>query len=429
MKTLHNSLPTIYQHKAKSGMRVFTTFRYQWYVALGWLVVAGAIGVVLRAQMLWPTESLNYMYWLHAHSHVMLLGWAFNGLLTALWSTFLPPSRARTYRRWWLGLQISVAGMLVFFPMQGYAAGSISFSTLHVWLTYGIGIKLWRDLRSDRSLSASLLRWGIAFLFLSTLGPYVVGVLKAKGLAHTDGYNLAIYFYLHFLYNGWFMVSILALLVRQLERWNVALPVRSARLWLKIWIICCVVSYSLSTLWVNPPMGIWALGGLSGGLQLVAGGWLARGLWLQRSIIYQRLKPEVSILYKLAWFAFVLKLVLQTVSALPWAAEWAYQQRPIVIAYLHLVFIGVVSFFLLGKALQDEYLATSPIGLNASIIFFIALELALLAEPLQNRLLNGSMPYYYESLFGVSVGLWLSFLALLIAQVQGPSVTPLSPKS
>ncbi|MBN8820434.1 MULTISPECIES: hypothetical protein [unclassified Spirosoma] len=395
-----------------------TTYRQQGYVALGWLVVAGAIGVGLRALMLWPVESANYLYWLHAHSHVILLGWAFNALLTALWATFLPTARARTYRHWWIGLQISVAGMLVFFPIQGYAAGSIIFSTLHVWLTYGIGIKLWRDLRSDRRLSASLLRWGIGFLFLSTLGPYVVGILKARGLAHTDGYNLAIYFYLHFLYNGWFMFGVLALLVRQLEGWNVALPERSGRWWLVVWAICCMGSYSLSALWANPPRVVWVLGGLSGGMQLVAGGWLAWWLWKNRSVVRRQLKPWAFRLYQLAWVAFLIKLTLQAVSAWPWAAEWAYLQRPIVIAYLHLVFIGVVSFFLLGKAIQDGYLRASPIGLTALIVFFAALELILIAEPLLIRLVNTSVPYYCQLLFGVSLGLWLSFLALLMAQAQ-----------
>lgn len=379
--------------------------------------------------MLWPIESVNYMYWLHAHSHVMLLGWAFNVLLAGVWAEFLSADRARTYHRWWVGLQISVMGMLVFFPIQGYAAGSIAFSTLHVWLSYGVGIKLWRDLREDRMLSAVLLRWGIGLLFLSTLGPYTVGILKAKGLAQTDWYNLAIYFYLHFLYNGWFVFGVLALLLRQLERWNLPLPTRAGRLWLVAWVISCLSSYSLSALWANPPMGVWELGFFSGGLQLIAGGWLAGWLWQQRVVFRQQLSPWAFALYRLAWLAFVGKIGLQALSAFPWAADWAYVQRPIVIAYLHLVFIGVVSFFLIGKAIQDGYLAVSSMGLKAFIGFFTALEILLVAEPLLNRFADTSFPYYYPGLWLVSVGLWLSSLALLIAQFQLPSVTQSSLKS
>ena len=393
-------------------------FRSQWRTALGWLVVAAALGVGLRSLMIWPNESFNYLYWLHAHSHVVLLGWAFNALLAGVWAEFLPADRVRTYHRWWLGLQVAVGGMLLFFPIQGYAAGSILFSTLHAVLSYGIGLKLWRDLQEDQTLSAALLRWGIGLLFLSTLGPYAVGALRAKGLAHTNAYNLAIYFYLHFLYNGWFLFGVLALLTRQLERWNLPLPTRTGRLWLAAWVVSCLSSYSLSALWTQPPTVVWALGFFSGALQLVAGGWLARWLWQRRAVFRQRLQPWPFALYRLAWLAFVVKIGLQGVSAFPWAAEWAYVQRPIVIAYLHLVFIGVVSFFLIGKAVQDGYLTHSTLSLKAGIGFFVAMELWLVAEPLFNRIADRSVPYYYPGLWLVSVGLWLSFLGLWVAQMR-----------
>ncbi|GAB3255617.1 hypothetical protein GCM10027347_16870 [Larkinella harenae] len=395
-----------------------SVFTLQWRMALVWLVLAGAIGMGLRMLVLWPVEAFNYMNWLHAHSHVVLLGWAFNALLTAIWSEFVAPEEARTYRHWWLALQLSVAGMLALFPIQGYAAGSILFSTLHVWLTYGIGIKLWRHLRPDQTFSATLLRFGVGFLFLSTLGPYAVGILKAKGLAHSNAYNLALYFYLHFLYNGWFVFGILALLMRQLERWKVVLPDPIRRYGLVAWVISCGSSYSLSALWTDPPELVWALGAFSAILQLGTGGWLAGWLWQRRATFRQHLQPWTFTLYRLAWLAFILKLLLQTASALPWAAQWAYEQRSLVIAYLHLVFIGVISFFLFGKAIQDKHLTVSDFALKSSIGFFVALETILVTEPILNRFLNDSLPAYFYSLFVVSAGLWVGFLLLLTAQLQ-----------
>ncbi len=395
------------------------SIRNQWRVALIWFAGAGAIGLGLRGFMLWPANGLSYTYWLHAHSHVVLLGWAFNALLSALLVDFLPPTRIRTYRIWWIGLQVAVGGMLVFFPIQGYAAGSILFSTLHVWFSYGIGIKLWRDLRKNPALSASLLRWGIGLLFLSTLGPYAVGVLKARGLAATDWPNLAIYFYLHFLYNGWFVFGILALLVRQLEFWELSLPARAGRVWLAVSVASCLTGYSLSVLWSHPPTVVWAVGFASGTLQLGAGGWLLGQLWQRRTAFYERLTPWAFWLVRLSAVAFVLKLVLQFISAFPWAAALAYAQRPVVIAYLHLVFIGLVSFFLLGLAIQRGWLQISNWGLRILITFFILLEVVLVAQTVTGIMPVGFLPFAYEWLFFVSAGLWVGVLLLLARQFKG----------
>jgi len=126
-------------------------------------VVAGAIGVLLRYQLAYPLPELTYPFWLHAHSHVVLLGWTFNALFLAVCAQFLPDQRSVAYNRLWVGFQVAVLGMLVFFPMQGYATSSIAFSTLHVVLSYYMVWRLRTDLRDDRRLSARLLRWGLFF--------------------------------------------------------------------------------------------------------------------------------------------------------------------------------------------------------------------------------------------------------------------------
>ncbi|QLH31640.1 MAG: hypothetical protein HWD62_03660 [Cyclobacteriaceae bacterium] len=48
------------------------------------------------------------------------------------------------------------------------------------------------------------------------------------------------------------------------------------------------------------------------------------------------------------WLAYLLKLLLQLLSAWPSVALLAYGNRSYIIAYLHLVLIGVVTFFLIA---------------------------------------------------------------------------------
>ncbi|MCU0355278.1 MAG: hypothetical protein MUD08_16310, partial [Cytophagales bacterium] len=106
-------------------------------IGLLWLGLAAGIGVLLRYAQVWPMpDGFNYRFWLHAHSHVMLLGWLFNALFANLLAAFVPPDRQPRYRTLFWVLQAAVLGMLLTFPVQGYAAFSIAFSTLHMVAAY-----------------------------------------------------------------------------------------------------------------------------------------------------------------------------------------------------------------------------------------------------------------------------------------------------
>jgi hypothetical protein len=89
--------------------------------------------------------------------------------------------------------------------------------------------------------------------------------------------------------------------------------------------------------------------------------------------------------------ALAIKLVLQLVSAFPRFAEMAYQLRPITIAYLHLMLLGIITSsllvwykltgfftkafkpifltFLFAFALMEVVLITSPWWPNVSLVY------------------------------------------------------------
>lgn len=392
-----------------------------WKTALGWWVIAGAMGVLLRLQLLHPISFITYPYLLHGHSHVVLLGWTFNALFLAITASFLPPAPSNGYRWAWILFQVAVLGMLVFFPIQGYAAGSIAFSTLHVFVSYYLALRLWADTNKDKSLSARLLGWGLFFLVFSTLGPYALGILKAKQLQETIWYNLAIYFYLHYLYNGWFALGCLALLFRGLERGQLMPPARAANRFLVAIVSSAAGTVALSALWTHPPIWVWVIGVFFGLLQLVAGGWLIGWLWRHRDILAARLLPQSLALGKLALISVALKLIIQALSALPWAAEWAYLQRHLVIAYLHLVFIGVITFVLLAWAVQHQKIQLSNLALTCLVLFFGLTELGLVLESLLQK--GGSyLPYFGEIMLVLSMGLWAGVAWLWAKQYHRTAV-------
>ncbi|GAB3013309.1 hypothetical protein [Spirosoma pulveris] len=386
-----------------------------WKTALGWWVVAGGIGVLIRYLLVYPVASLSYPFLLHAHSHVVLLGWTFNALFLALASSFGSAERIASYRKIWLGFQVSILGMLVFFPIQGYAIGSIAASTLHVFIAYYMAYCLWRDLRSNKRLSASLVRWGLYFLVLSTLGPYAVGILKVRHMQETIWYPLSIYFYLHFLYNGWFVFGCLALLFRWLESWQLMPSARNGNRFVRALSLSAFGTLVLSALWAEPPVWVWLAGSVAALLQASAGGWFLWWLWQRRVTLTQHLEPQTHALARLAFLSFGLKLLLQLLSVLPWATLLAYTQRNLVIAYLHLVFIGVITFFLLAWAIQQGYIHRSVLAIRLITLFFLLTESALVAESMCQQA-GSYLPHIGEWLLIFSVGLWLGVCLIWLRQ-------------
>ncbi|HEX7762949.1 MAG TPA: hypothetical protein VF433_04980, partial [Cellvibrio sp.] len=98
------------------------------------LFIAACIGLLLRWHFIMPLSWLNYPYWLHAHSHIMFLGWVFNVLFLAFVRNYNLSSR---YRKLFVFIQILLAGMLISFPIQGYGVISIIISAIHtfsIWM-------------------------------------------------------------------------------------------------------------------------------------------------------------------------------------------------------------------------------------------------------------------------------------------------------
>src|SRR5690606_24662500 len=96
--------------------------------------IAAVMGLLLRYAFVQPIE-VNYRYLTHAHSHAAMLGWVYLMLFTLIVHYFIPIKKPIYNRLFWI-TELAVIGMLVSFPFQGYAAVSISFSTLHIFCSY-----------------------------------------------------------------------------------------------------------------------------------------------------------------------------------------------------------------------------------------------------------------------------------------------------
>lgn len=344
-------------------------------VALGFLLVVSILGTLLRLHAVAPPPGFAYGNFLHAHSHVAFLGWVFNAFFALALTHFVPPGERRGYVRLFVVLQVAAVGMLISYPIQGYGAISIAFSTLHM---IGSGLFAWKLWRRNTASPAALghLRAALLFLIASGVGPLALGPLAAAGMRDTPAYQLSIYFYLHCQYNGWFLFFLQAVLFQSFASANPA-AARSALRWLAAG---AVLTFAQSALWLHPPVWVHTVAAIGGGAQLVGCAYLVRALLGAGSLF----SGAALWLASLAFGSFLLKHVLQAASALPALAPLA-NHRFTVIAFLHLVFLGVVAPALLAWALRHGWLRPTPLT-HAGLVLFVgaafANELLLIAAPL-----------------------------------------------
>jgi len=396
-------------------------------IALFNFLVVACLGLFLRWFLVLPPAGFNYKYWLHAHSHVALLGWLYTAVFIALWQAYLPSAyrQKKVYSWQFWSAQLAVAGMLFSFPVQGYALFSITFSTLHILISYWFVYQFLKDARSAgisrgvHQFSFTFIKAALFFLVLSTLGPWSLGPIMATGHSGSHLYFNAIYFYLHFQYNGWLSFAVFGLLFWLLEHYELPFDLIQAKRIFRLFFWSCLISYLLSVLWIKPALPVYFLAGGAALLQVAGLFLLLRLLCQQRIALLSLFNFWGRFLFLLSLTALTLKIMMQAATALPYMADLAYNIRNFIIGYLHLVLIGFITFFLFAFFIQQEQLQaqtrSSRWGLGVFLAGFVFSEALLFLQGVFFWMGWGMLPAYFELLFGVGV---LFPVGLILFQIR-----------
>jgi hypothetical protein len=384
-------------------------------VPLFFFALAACFGLLLRWHVVYPLDGITYPYVLHAHSHVMFLGWVTNVLLVFVIDRFVPTSKAKWYRKAFYWAQALLVGMSVSFPFQGYGVASIVLSTLHTALIVVLALRFFRISKTlPGSASLWYLRTALIYFLVSAVGPLAIGATGAMGLAQSQWYYLSVYYYLHFQYNGFFTFGALAVVLNLLDlkgiTYDRAEVLRAGR----ILAAACVPAYFLSTLWADPGLIFNGVGFLAAALQIVSLVLLVRFL---RTIVVEvsaKLSRAGVRLLFLAFACYVIKLFAQWISAFPEVAHLAAANRPYVMAYLHLVLIGTITLPLLTWYLERGLFShLARIALVIVVVGFFFTEVLLTIMPQASRLSLGSGSVLPMAMLVASVILTLGIILLL----------------
>jgi len=383
--------------------------------ALFYLLLTAVLGATLRLFVVVDLPA-EYRFLVHTHSHIALLGWVYVALTTLLYKLYLQPVNVtKRFRRiFWL-TQVSIAGMLFTFPFQGYALFSIFFSTLFLVASYFFAALFFKKAASEmrNRFSFKLAKWAVVYMIISSIGLWALGGIMNTLGSTSVWYKLAIYFYLHFQYNGWFILGLMAVLFYFLEEHNFTLEGGKHRLWLRLFNSSVILTFFLSTLFMEPHWFFYILGGV--GVLLQSWVLLLLFFWMypKWKSFSAQLKTGVTGMLVFAGVLWGIKNDMQLLSALPYFAKIAFSNLDFVIGYLHLVFLGVVSVALLALLKQADLLKLSKWGYRGFIFAFLLTELLIFYKGTAAWLEFPIILYYYELLAAGSILFPISLIGIL----------------
>ncbi|WP_382381965.1 hypothetical protein [Formosa undariae] len=364
--------------------------------------------------------EFNYRNLTHAHSHVAMLGWVYLMLYVFIVHHFIPKKQKVFNRLFWI-TEVAVIGMMISFPLQGYALFSISFSTLHIFCSYYFAYLVFKHQNIASKPTRVLLKTAVIFMLISTLGVWCLG--PAVGLLGQASafYQIAIQFFLHFQFNGWFLIGLLGLFFHFFK-------IKDNTIFKPFYItlvLSTVGTLALPISWFAPfPILNW-INGFAIICQITC---FILFIKMSNTGIQKHLKAvpkEAKYLYYFALISFAIKIGFQSASLFPYIGLIAKQNHNFVIGFIHLTMLGVVTGFLFAYIIQSKTSYKTSVfnyGVYSFIIGFLGSEFILFFQGLRFVFGIGLIPNYYLLLFILScflvIGISFIFMSILCSKTN-----------
>ncbi|HLO83007.1 MAG TPA: hypothetical protein VK166_18720 [Chitinophagaceae bacterium] len=396
-----------------------------WYlISLFNLAIVALLGSSLRSKILFSVPWIVHKNFINAHSHFAFGGWITLSFLALFTYSILPEEKRNRpfYQQMLWGIEVSSLGMLFSFPFQGYGGISIFFSTTFIFFTYGYAWRFIKDVyKSPRTGPGLFLAVAaLAYLVISSAGPFTLAYILASKSSNAILYKDSVYFYLHFQYNGFFTLAVFALFATRMTdslKNNV-----EVRRFAKILAASVVPSFFLTLLWHSGNFTVRALAFIAVILLVACFIYFIRVVKL-KPVVQSFQDPLARILCRLVFVSFALKIILQIGTVFPDLGNAVFGLRPIIIGFLHLVFLGLASFYVLSEYTERGVFqmkkALTGVAWGGFILAVIGQETVLLVQG-AGLLTGRSSPVFNWILWIISILLFL-FAVLMTISASGSS--------
>lgn len=403
------------------------------------LSIVALLGLTLRSKILFSIPFIDFKNTIHAHSHFAFGGWVTLAIMTLMIYEILPrtDSNKKIYQWILAGITLNAFGMLFSFLWQGYGLESILFSTLFIFTTYAFAwvfIKHIRKSAAGRTVKLLSIA-SLVYLVLSSIGPYTLAFMMASKSGNVILYKDAVYTYLHLQYNGFFTLAVFALLFNRIENLLTANGLKNMSKFAVVLTISIIPSLFLCYLW-HYPNNIIRIIAVAGSVSML----LAAGYFLLTILTLRKWKKRISqtTLYVavLSISSFVLKMALQSLTIFEKIGSEVFNNRPVIIGFLHLVLLCFITLYLLSHfthagILKDDRL--SKVAIATFTVSVVINEILLMSQGLGIMLMESSKLFPWM-LWVAAIGLVTGSLLLIIVRLRlnsnknEPSSGKLSPE-
>jgi hypothetical protein len=388
------------------------------------LCVVALLGFVLRSKMVFDLPGINFLNLLDAHFHFAFGAWITPALMLLLVHELLPdPINNRPVYRWiFAGLVFTSFIILLSTVFNSGRLLTTIFSSLFILITWFFSWVFLTHLRTaDVNKTVRLLSVSaIGSLVLSSAGPIILIYLHEIRSTQPFFFRDAQYLYLHLQYNGFFTLAIFALVFYKLYP-RISTSVQQRFYYFSVLLCVSILpSLFLSFLWQDPNILFRIIAIIGSILIFISITWFI----VLASRLFEMLKlvePAVRYIMVLSVSAFILKMILLALTIVTPVGNAVFGDRPIIIGFLHLVFLGFVSSFVLAWYLQIRILNPAiKLTKYALLIFLLVVvlnEIILTLQGLSSMFLLRSYLYSWP-LWVLSIGLLGGAILIYIASIR-----------
>ena len=315
--------------------------------------VVSVVGVMMRYNMAFSLPGFNHKFMQESHSHFAFYGWVSAGIflfVTKYLSENYPKINLKKYQYLMISNQIGSYGMLFTFLYGGYFWLSIVLSSIALFTGFAYFIFLLIDTKSNKNPEIMWLKSGAFFATFSAIGIFGLAYFSSKKEEFDVLFRASTYFYLHYQYNGFFIFSCIGLLLISLKKLGIEIEEKLNKTIFYLLFFGCFLGYGLSILWIEMNPIFYGFFILISIVQLF--GAILFLNCIRKTDLFNNQNFIQKLLISVFGFAFILKFLLQGLSAIPALGVFAFININIVIAYLHLVLLMGISLFLIWKILQ-----------------------------------------------------------------------------
>ncbi|WP_333852944.1 hypothetical protein [Epilithonimonas sp.] len=333
--------------------------------------IVSVVGVMMRYNMAFSLPGFNHKFMQESHSHFAFYGWVSAGIflfVTKYLSENFKKINLPKYQYLMICNQIGSYGMLFTFLYGGYFWLSIVFSSIALFIGFAYFIFLLIDTKSNENPEIIWLKSGAFFATFSAIGIFGLAYFSSKKEELDVLFRASTYFYLHYQYNGFFLFSCIGLLLISLKKIGIEIKEKLNKTIFFLLFFGCFFGYGLSVLWIEMNSVLYGFFVVISVIQFF--GAILFLNWIRKTNLFKNQNFIQKLLLSIFGFAFILKFLLQSLSAIPALGVFAFSNINIVIAYLHLVLLMGISLFLIWKIVQMKEIEFNKL-LKFSILLLV----------------------------------------------------------